>query len=43
LLNHPYDDELKAVTGPFGTLLRAMITTVDLRWTPLSRPKKCFP
>lgn len=29
LLNQPYDDELKSVTGPFGTLLRAVIATVD--------------
>ena len=29
LLNQPYDDELKSVTGPFGTLLRAIIATVD--------------
>ncbi|MCY2952535.1 MAG: IS66 family transposase [Planctomycetota bacterium] len=29
LLNHPFDPELKAVTGPFGTLLRQVIATVD--------------
>jgi predicted RecB family nuclease len=29
LLGQPYDDELKSVTGPFGTLLRAVVATVD--------------
>ena len=29
LLNNPYDEELRSVTGPFGTLLRGVITTVD--------------
>jgi predicted RecB family nuclease len=29
LLAHPYDDELKSVTGPFGILLRAIVATVD--------------
>jgi predicted RecB family nuclease len=29
LLAHPYDDELKSVTEPFGTLLRAIVATVD--------------
>jgi len=29
LLNHPFDEELKSITGPFGTLLRAIVTTVD--------------
>ena len=29
LLNHPFDPELKAVTAPFGTLLRQVIATVD--------------
>jgi predicted RecB family nuclease len=29
LLNNPFDEELRSVTGPFGTLLRAVITTVD--------------
>jgi hypothetical protein len=29
LLNQPYDEELRSVTGPFGTLLRAVIATVD--------------
>jgi len=29
LLNNPYDEELQSVTGPFGTLLRAIVATVD--------------
>ena len=29
LLNNPYDEELKSITGPFGTLLRAVVVTVD--------------
>jgi predicted RecB family nuclease len=29
LLAHPYDNELKSVTGPFGILLRAIVATVD--------------
>jgi hypothetical protein len=29
LLNHPYDQELRSVTQPFGTLLRAVVATVD--------------
>jgi predicted RecB family nuclease len=29
LLNHPFDDELKMVTGSFGRLLRAIVTTID--------------
>ena len=29
LLNHPFDDELKSVTGSFGRLLRAVVTTID--------------
>jgi hypothetical protein len=29
LLNNPYDEELKLVTQPFGTLLRAIVSTVD--------------
>lgn len=29
LVNHPFDDELKAVTGAFGRLLRGIVATVD--------------
>jgi len=29
LLAHPYDDELKAITYPFGRMLRAVIDTID--------------
>lgn len=29
LLNNPYDQELQSVTQPFGTLLRAVVDTVD--------------
>jgi predicted RecB family nuclease len=31
LLNNPFDEELQSITRPFGTLLRAIITTVDQR------------
>ena len=31
LLNNPYDQELQSITGPFGTLLRSDIETVDKR------------
>jgi hypothetical protein len=29
LLNNPFDEELQSVTGPFGVLLRAIVTTID--------------
>lgn len=29
LLNNPFDAELQSITGPFGTLLRAIITDID--------------
>jgi hypothetical protein len=29
LLNHPFDAELKSVTGSFGQVLRAIVTTID--------------
>jgi predicted RecB family nuclease len=29
LLNHPYDEELRSVTQPFGLLLRNVVATVD--------------
>src|SRR5262249_27703614 len=29
LLNNPFDEELKAITRPFGELLRAVVATVD--------------
>ena len=29
LLNNPFDDELQSITGPFGTLLRAIVTDID--------------
>ena len=29
ILNNPFDEELQAITRPFGTLLRSIIMTVD--------------
>ena len=29
ILNNPFDEELQAITRPFGTLLRSIIVTVD--------------
>jgi predicted RecB family nuclease len=29
LLNNPFDEELKSVTQPFGSLLRQIVTTID--------------
>ncbi len=29
LLHHPYDDELRSITQPFGVLLREIVATVD--------------
>jgi hypothetical protein len=29
LLSNPYDEELRAITSPFGVLLRAAVTTID--------------
>jgi hypothetical protein len=29
LLNNPFDGELQSITGPFGTLLRAIVATID--------------
>jgi hypothetical protein len=29
LLNNPFDQELQSITGPFGTLLRDMVRTID--------------
>ena len=29
LLSNPYDEELRSITRPFGTLLRAVVETVD--------------
>ncbi|MCI0458922.1 MAG: IS66 family transposase [Gemmataceae bacterium] len=29
LLNNPFDEELPSVTGPFGVLLREIVTTID--------------
>jgi predicted RecB family nuclease len=29
LLNNPFDEELQTVTGPFGVLLREVVTTID--------------
>jgi predicted RecB family nuclease len=29
LLNNPFDEELQSVTGPFGVLLREIVTTID--------------
>jgi Transposase IS66 family len=43
LLNNPFDAELQSVTGPFGTLLRAVVATVDehgLKRTHLQRHER---
>jgi hypothetical protein len=29
LLDNPFDQELQSITGPFGTLLREIVTTID--------------
>ena len=29
LLSHPFDEELRSITQPFGTLLQAIVSTVD--------------
>jgi predicted RecB family nuclease len=29
LLNNPFDQDLQAITGPFGALLREVVTTID--------------
>jgi predicted RecB family nuclease len=29
LLNHPFDEELRSITQPFGTLLQSIVATVD--------------
>ena len=29
LLNNPFDEDLQAITGPFGVLLREIVTTID--------------
>jgi hypothetical protein len=29
ILNNPFDQELQSITGPFGTLLREVVTTID--------------
>jgi hypothetical protein len=29
LLDNPFDEELQSITGPFGTLLRAIVSTID--------------
>jgi hypothetical protein len=29
LLNHPYDEDVRAITRPFGVLLRAAVATID--------------
>jgi len=29
ILNNPFDEELKAVTGSFGVLLRSVVTKID--------------
>jgi len=29
LLDNPFDEELQSITGPFGTLLRAIVGTID--------------
>ncbi len=43
LLNNPFDTELQSITGPFGTLLRAIVTDIDkhgLRRCHLIRHKR---
>jgi hypothetical protein len=29
LLSHPFDEELRSITQPFGTLLQSIVSTVD--------------
>src|SRR5262249_57778520 len=29
LLANPFDEELKSITGPFGSLLRSIVSTID--------------
>jgi hypothetical protein len=43
LLNNPYDEELRSITGPFGKLLREVVSTVDqhgLKRTHLQRHQR---
>lgn len=40
LLNNPYDEELQLVTRPFGTLLRAIVATVDAHGLKRSHLKR---
>lgn len=43
LLNNPFDEELQAITGPFGTLLREIVVTIDehgLKRRHLTRHKR---
>ena len=40
LLNSPFDEELQSVTGPFGVLLREIVTTIDQHGLKRSHLKK---
>jgi len=40
LLNNPFDEELRLITRPFGSLLRAIITTIDEHGLKTKRLKK---
>ena len=40
LLNNPFDEELQLITRPFGSLLRAIITTIDEHGLKQKRLKK---
>jgi transposase IS66 family protein len=40
LLNNPFDEELQLITRPFGSLLRAIITTIDEHGLKRKRLKK---
>ena len=43
LLNNPFDEELQSITGPFGILLRQIITTIDehgLKYRHLKKHKR---
>jgi hypothetical protein len=40
LLNHPFDEELQSITGPFGKLLRDIVATIDQHGLRQSHLKK---
>jgi hypothetical protein len=42
LLDHPFDAELQSIVGPFGSLLRSIVATVD-EHAKASTPRKICP